>query len=55
MTELTADEFEIEYADKNNVTVEWLRDKGQVVVACDCDYEGCRGWSMTQRHLLEDE
>lgn len=44
MPALTAEEFERQYAEGSGVTVEWLREQGQVVRPCDCGLEGCSGW-----------
>jgi len=50
---LTADEFERQYAERSCVTVEFLRKQGRIVVSCDCDYDGCRGWRSVYRHHVE--
>jgi hypothetical protein len=32
------------YAERSDVTVEWLRENGQDVAPCDCDEPECMGW-----------
>jgi hypothetical protein len=27
----------------------------QVVIPCDCDYEGCKGWQVIDKNLYEFE
>ena len=43
---MTREEFEKEYAERSDVTLDWLRAHDQVAVPCDCDKEGCQGWQM---------
>lgn len=43
---MTSDEFEQGYADRSGVTVEWLHEKGQRAVPCDCGDAKCKGWQM---------
>lgn len=50
----TAGEFERQYAERSQMTVEQLRDLGRVVRPCDCGEEGCEGWqSVSQEHADE--
>ncbi len=42
MAELTADEFERQYAERSGKTVAQLR--GRIVRPCSCGDEGCEGW-----------
>jgi hypothetical protein len=46
---ITADEFEKRCAERQGVTIEFLRDLGQVVAPCDCGEDGCDGWIMVQQ------
>ncbi len=50
---LSAEEFAISYASRSGVTVGWLKQHGQEVRPCDCDYEGCEGWQMA--HVKEEQ
>jgi hypothetical protein len=43
---MTAAEFEQAYAERSNVTVEWLKSIGRRVVPCSCDHPDCPGWQM---------
>jgi len=43
---MTRDEFEHSYAQRGEMTVEWLRSMGLYAVPCDCQEDGCRGWQM---------
>jgi hypothetical protein len=42
----SAEQFAAEYAARSGKTVEQLRQWGQGVFPCDCDYEECEGWQM---------
>jgi hypothetical protein len=33
----------------------WLVEAGRVVVPCDCDYEGCRGWVVRSARLVGED
>ena len=44
--------FETLYAERSQVTVDWLREHGREVRPCDCDEMGCVGWQMA--HLADD-
>ncbi len=46
---VTKEEFEQDYADGSNMTVEQLQKMGGFVEPCDCEYSGCRGWEMLFR------
>ena len=50
---MTKDEFEKGYAERSNVTVDWLHEHDQFAIPCDCGESECRGWQMI--HLKEDE
>ena len=39
-------EFEEGYAQRSEVTVEWLHEHGRYGVPCDCGEELCEGWQM---------
>lgn len=53
---LTAAEFERAYAERSEVTVEWLRAQGRVVRRCKCGDEMCEGWqSISQEDVDRDE
>jgi len=43
--------FEIQYAERSGVTVEWLHIGGRWAEPCDCGDESCEGWQMI--HGLE--
>lgn len=47
--------FEREYAERCGWTVQQLRDRGRVVVACNCDYSLCKGWSSIKREFAEED
>lgn len=56
---MTREEFEAEYATRSGVTVEWLREHGQHVEACECGDAICTGWAMVgngpeQPRMAED-
>ena len=42
---VTAEEFERAYADRSQVSVEWLR-RYRVVMRCACGDSLCKGWAM---------
>ncbi|MDP2719576.1 MAG: hypothetical protein Q8P44_07090, partial [Dehalococcoidia bacterium] len=39
-------EFEVGYAKRSNVSVEWLHENGLFPVPCKCGEEGCKGFQM---------
>jgi hypothetical protein len=41
-----------EYAERSGVTVDFLREHGREVRACDCGEPDCEGWQMA--HVRED-
>ena len=43
---MSRQEFEEAYAKRSGVTVEWLREIGQISLPCNCGEEGCQGWQM---------
>jgi hypothetical protein len=43
---MTKDDFEKQYAEKSNVTVEWLHENHQGAIPCECGEDGCKGWQM---------
>lgn len=43
---MSRQEFEEEYAKRSGVTIEWLREIGQISLPCNCEEEGCQGWQM---------
>ncbi len=47
MAEMTADEFEKQYAESGGMTVEKLRERGRIVCPCSCGDESCEGWRST--------
>ena len=51
---MTAEEFELAYAARSGVTVEWLRAHGHIVAPCRCGEDGCDGWQSISRELYED-
>jgi hypothetical protein len=50
---MTREEFEMRYAARSGVSVEWLRSQGQVVVRCGCGEDGCEGWAMVSKEYAE--
>jgi hypothetical protein len=44
--QISAEQFEREYAERAGVTVERLRQLGRMVRPCDCGDEICEGWQM---------
>lgn len=40
------EEFLERYARRSGVTVEWLKEQGQIVAPCFCGQTGCRGWQV---------
>lgn len=51
--EMTAEEFEAQYAARSGITVEELRAAGLVVVACACGQATCQGWQSVNRRYVE--
>lgn len=49
---ITKEEFEREYAHKSGVAVEWLHQRGEVAVPCDCKHETCIGWKMAHSPMM---
>ena len=45
-------DFEEGYAERSNVTVEWLHEQGEMGVPCGCEEKGCRGWQMVSMGAL---
>lgn len=43
---ISRDEFEVGYAERSGVTVEWLHEHGQRAKPCDCGDALCKGWQM---------
>lgn len=52
-TALTPFEFITAYAERSGVTVEWLVEQGEVVVACACGAVECEGWALLSRESVE--
>jgi len=52
---MTKDEFEQRYAERNNITVEWLHQHNQFGVPCDCGDDTCRGWLMKHIPNVEEQ
>ena len=46
MSTITRQEFEVEYAAKSGVSLQWLWDEGKISLPCHCGEEGCQGWQM---------
>lgn len=40
------EDFVKQYAEKSGVSIEWLKEHGQVAIECNCEYEKCNGWIM---------
>jgi len=47
------EDFAKKYAEKSNVSMDLLIEHGFMVIACDCDYEGCQGWQMQTENWLK--
>jgi len=43
---MTRDEFEHSYAQRGEMTVDWLHSMGLYAVPCNCQEDRCRGWQM---------
>jgi hypothetical protein len=43
---MTKTKFEQGYAERSDVTVEWLHEQGLEAVPCDCEEPDCKGWQM---------
>ena len=43
---MNKEEFELQYAQRSDVTVEWLHKHGRHGVTCDCGEVFCEGWQM---------
>lgn len=52
-TDVEAEEFFRQFAADSDVTVAQLREWGQEVFPCDCDYEGCEGWQVRNKKDYE--
>jgi hypothetical protein len=50
---MTVEEFEIAYAERSHVTVEFLHAHGRFGKPCACGEDDCEGWQMA--HTVEDE
>ena len=51
---MTKEEFIKQYAEKASVTVEWLKEHGQIAVECNCDYTNCKGWVMVVKDIYDN-
>jgi len=54
--QMTKDEFEKMYAERYDVTVEWLHEHNYIGLPCSCGENGCEGWRMahlTKRAVIE--
>jgi hypothetical protein len=51
---MTLEEFEIGYAERSGVTVEWLHENGQRGESCECGLDGCDGWAMMSAPTPEE-
>lgn len=52
---IDAETFEREYAKRCGWTVQQLRNRGRVVVSCNCDYNLCQGWASIKREFAEED
>lgn len=52
---MTGAEFEVAYAARSGVTVDWLRAQGRVVMPCECEQDGCEGWQSINRDAAIEE
>jgi len=50
---MNKEEFELQYAQRSGVTVEWLHKMDRCGIPCTCGEDCCEGWQMT--HLDDDE
>lgn len=50
---MTLDEFEKRYAEFSNLTVKQLRAFGLQGIPCDCNENGCNGWQMIHKILVD--
>ena len=48
---MNKEEFELQFAQRSGVAVEWLHEHGWYGIPCDCGEDCCEGWQMT---YLED-
>ena len=46
MKKITKEQFEREYAEGSEMTVDELRKLGGRVLPCDCEYKKCEGWQV---------
>ena len=51
---MTKDEFEQQYAERSGVTVEWLHERGQKAMPCNCGVFGCTGWQMSCGRVYQE-
>lgn len=51
---MTKENFVKEYAERSGLSVEILHALGQIAVKCDCEYEGCEGWTMVSKELYDN-
>ena len=51
---MNKEEFELLYAQRSGVTVEWLHKYGRHGIPCDCGESYCGGWQMSYNPHLED-
>jgi len=52
---VTKEEFEKGYAERSNVTIEWLRERHREAVPCDCGDELCQGWQMINTKEFDEQ
>jgi hypothetical protein len=48
---MTREEFIQRYADRSNVTPEWLIEQGMIAVECSCGADNCHGWQMIDKAI----
>lgn len=51
---ITAQEFEEQYAQRANLTIEQLHELGQFIFPCHCGYSDCRGWQIRNPKTFND-
>ena len=52
---MEAEEFFRQYAERSGVSVEQLREWGQEVFPCDCDWKWCKGWQIVNKELYYND
>lgn len=48
---MTAEEFELSWAENTKMTIDQLHAEGLRAVLCDCEIEGCWGWKLEHESI----